>query len=713
MTFSLSDRPLQESESDFLNRNHFAEKIHDLFSTTEDLSIRVGIFGEWGSGKTTIANWISSWLTKDGHITIWISPWSCKTLAETWKIIAIELANNTKVCGIRIRILYQLINFIPKLRNLLDLPDPTGGVIKVAGSIALKLIDNAKRDVAIFRHFSPNKKIFIFVDDLDRCDPNIIPHFLLSLKELLDQPGLNFILMFDNEVVTRSITEHHPAWRNSDRFIEKIIDYRYSLPPIPEKTLAEVFFSNLINLCPQAPLSELTELGNILPNNPRRIKAILKILSVAAEEINRHRTDELDWPSLLYIALIRAESEEVFSAYKQKISSDVKTFIVRQISQKEEDKDLEKKELYELINNHSPADTKIRERIINLIEKWESIRDLNRIDKIFYTLNFVDIPHYFTWPEIDAIISSWNKGKPLEIILDENKNFDSQRHHQKMEELVTLLIEKYDRTLAIGANSFTLADQEAIICSAHRLLELISKIINLLQSEKLSLIVFRRLIGVAWQWFEFWGNPSDRTARKREIKLLNSLVINSGASWLAYVTAIESLDSSFGRRRKYLKNLSACLIFPLREKVCTRIINQFKVKFGVKELFKDPERKFREPEITKSMLFDVASPLWTQAEWMLSLINDASSNPIVQENFFLFLEHLSDGIEELNSPLKKLSTQFYNEKTINVLWNAAISQPLQYRQLRDARKVRAFLSKKISLDTLAYPLWLQRNLDKH
>ncbi len=44
----------KESKIDFLNFNEIAESIKDLITEKELMPISIGVFGDWGAGKSTI-----------------------------------------------------------------------------------------------------------------------------------------------------------------------------------------------------------------------------------------------------------------------------------------------------------------------------------------------------------------------------------------------------------------------------------------------------------------------------------------------------------------------------------------------------------------------------------------------------------------------------------------------------------------------------------
>jgi predicted KAP-like P-loop ATPase len=80
-----------------------------------------------------------------------------------------------------------------------------------------------------------NSRLVVLVDDLDRCDPKLLPQLLLSLRELLDLPGFTFLLAFDDEIVGKALIDNNPAWLDGSDFLEKILDFRFHLPPVTEK----------------------------------------------------------------------------------------------------------------------------------------------------------------------------------------------------------------------------------------------------------------------------------------------------------------------------------------------------------------------------------------------------------------------------------------------------------------------------------------------
>jgi hypothetical protein len=53
--------------------------------------------------------------------------------------------------------------------------------------------------------------VIVFIDDLDRATPELLPKLLLSLREILDLPGFTFVLAFDNEIVADGLKTANKA----------------------------------------------------------------------------------------------------------------------------------------------------------------------------------------------------------------------------------------------------------------------------------------------------------------------------------------------------------------------------------------------------------------------------------------------------------------------------------------------------------------------
>ncbi|WP_277870694.1 P-loop NTPase fold protein, partial [Vibrio splendidus] len=73
-----ADQSDKESKIDFLNFNEIAESIKDLITEKELMPISIGVFGDWGAGKSTILELTAKALEREEqeYIQIHFDAWT-------------------------------------------------------------------------------------------------------------------------------------------------------------------------------------------------------------------------------------------------------------------------------------------------------------------------------------------------------------------------------------------------------------------------------------------------------------------------------------------------------------------------------------------------------------------------------------------------------------------------------------------------------------
>ena len=82
-------------------------------------------------------------------------------------------------------------------------------------------------DINQIRKTLDTRLFVIIIDDLDRTDPALIGKLFLCLREMLDITGFRFLVPFDEQVISTALTKSNPAWSDGNRFLEKILDFRF------------------------------------------------------------------------------------------------------------------------------------------------------------------------------------------------------------------------------------------------------------------------------------------------------------------------------------------------------------------------------------------------------------------------------------------------------------------------------------------------------
>lgn len=98
LPLSVSDRATSE---DMLSYKEFTEPIANRIAqlTDEDIPITIGIFGEWGSGKTSFLKMLSDDLKKNSIDPIWFDAWKYDREDNLWSALLQCILNHIKING--------------------------------------------------------------------------------------------------------------------------------------------------------------------------------------------------------------------------------------------------------------------------------------------------------------------------------------------------------------------------------------------------------------------------------------------------------------------------------------------------------------------------------------------------------------------------------------------------------------------------------------
>jgi hypothetical protein len=236
----------------------------------------IGIFGDWGSGKTTLMRAIEHELSAhDDVVTVWFNAWRYErephlmvplldTLRESLVCRAESAATSPNDAGLANRAAAAIGRVGKALLAGLTL---SGGVAGVGIQLdAGKVIDGlagdppAPKESLSFYHAGFNmlrdaisefadqgaRRVVVFVDDLDRCLPENALEVLESMKLFFDIEGFVFVAGLDQSVVDRAVAFKYrrtgdPAAApiEGTAYIKKIFQLPFGLPRIGTEQLQD------------------------------------------------------------------------------------------------------------------------------------------------------------------------------------------------------------------------------------------------------------------------------------------------------------------------------------------------------------------------------------------------------------------------------------------------------------------------------------------
>ncbi len=228
--------------------------------------VAIGVFGDWGSGKTTILKLVGNEFDADGTgdgdiravLVVWTQPWEYDPLLDpkatlieqVLSAVQAEVAKNAGLAE-------KLKSRFADLRKRVDVSKAITLAAKTAITVSPPSIDQLSaifskesgaeqptlqgfRDeyATLMSELEGISRVVVLVDDLDRCLPEAVVGTLEAIKLFLSVPRMGFVIAADERSVTQAIAtryEQAPKPQEMARdYLEKIVQIPLTVPALGE-----------------------------------------------------------------------------------------------------------------------------------------------------------------------------------------------------------------------------------------------------------------------------------------------------------------------------------------------------------------------------------------------------------------------------------------------------------------------------------------------
>ncbi|MCX2829586.1 P-loop NTPase fold protein [Bacillus pseudomycoides] len=316
------DEAIRSLKEDALGRVHTAKLITDILETNPNKNMKIGIYGKWGSGKTSIMNLVELLLEgkkeEKKYIMCRFNPWIYNNEKDLWigfrKSIEEALILDSK--GILDFSLFKnikkvFLSIFQHSTSKLPIGKLIDELIKNPGT---PMQDQIKASINNYLNQSvgENNKIIVFVDDLDRLDDaKMILNVLKTIKEILNINNISYIFAIDDENVSRIIADEMKL-PNGHLFLEKIIDYHITIDD-PAKRDWEFLLQQEINrLDTTIDKNVIKTIKEYLPSNPRTLKRYMQNMQLLTPILQRFKDEELNLGFIYLGQLLKSELPDVY-----------------------------------------------------------------------------------------------------------------------------------------------------------------------------------------------------------------------------------------------------------------------------------------------------------------------------------------------------------------------------------------------------------------
>ncbi|ROL62669.1 hypothetical protein BLX41_31810 [Pseudomonas protegens] len=432
------DAALTQRADDLLERWPVAKLIYRMITATPlGWSTRIGLYGQWGSGKTSVLNFLQQIAEDADDIVVRFPAWQVTGeegfIAQFYLQLTAVLEHKGLAEPLQPwlkRLSKKVTDTLNKVSNSaaqVTLPDSAeyAPMISAAAHVSGVVFDKLSgmlqldaEDLNALHQQLGKRRVIVFIDDLDRADPKVLPQTLLALRELLDWPDFVFVLAFDKEVVSRALHSYSAAFGESaQHFLDKIIDVPFTLPAPTPKQVQRMVAKSLQDSCGFLPPLAIEQCAQWFPGNPRYAKRICRSLSVFGAAHDRHEKDELDWRGIILQTLLR-ESEpgmaEYFTQNYQEISSAFRPPMLTSPNE-------------EACNRHRQAALAMTPHAANspqgtwalgLFEEVTKARidSQSWLEKINYEMSLAVLVPAFTFPGLKQFFNTWREHRAVRII---------------------------------------------------------------------------------------------------------------------------------------------------------------------------------------------------------------------------------------------------------------------------------------------------------
>ena len=256
-----SDRPIESANQDLLGRLTFSKQLAEaIFKYGGKDGLVIGLFGKWGTGKTSILNIVVNEINSlsedscDKPIIVKFSPWNYTDKDNLISLFFRVLKNKLDIDKDeekRKKIGKALTDYSDALDALSLVPMVGSGlaillktIAKAQGAEFSKEVDldvtrNHLEEVLSENH----QKIVVIIDDIDRLTNSQIRDIFQLVKQVGNFPNIIYVLSMDRNVVCRALEEVHNI--DGSEYLEKIVQIPFEIPALMKPQIREIFLAKL------------------------------------------------------------------------------------------------------------------------------------------------------------------------------------------------------------------------------------------------------------------------------------------------------------------------------------------------------------------------------------------------------------------------------------------------------------------------------------
>lgn len=233
-----ADLPLVDPDDDRLGYAPFAERLAGAIAALDpDQAMVLALNGAWGSGKTTVLNFVEHHLRYEQRhgpvVVVRFNPWQFSPDDD----LAVRLVDQMQAGLAPANV--QLASALEDIGALLSGKRLSTSRRRRAG--VPFALDEARAAVADELRKVP--RVAVLIDDVDRLEAHQLTELFRAVRAVADFPNVVYLLAFD-EGVARSVLSSGSVI-DGGQYLEKMVQSAFELPDLDRSLLRDLFFESI------------------------------------------------------------------------------------------------------------------------------------------------------------------------------------------------------------------------------------------------------------------------------------------------------------------------------------------------------------------------------------------------------------------------------------------------------------------------------------
>jgi predicted KAP-like P-loop ATPase len=286
-----SDAPQFHPSFDEFGYAPFARAIAKAaYTTPSPKGLVMAIDGPWGTGKTTLLNFMRHYLSEHDlasflkdeptpPVLVDFNPW---WFADGEQLAMQFLVQFRARFPAENKVLLGIADVIAEYADAIgtavsaSITAGVGSSIPLLGPLVSRLLEMFRRplkDVPKLKEeisealVNAGQRFIVFVDDIDRLAPDEIREVFKVIKAVANFPNVVYVLAFDRRLVSEAL-RISLALQDGDAYLEKIVQAQFALPAVSHELVIQKFVKDLDRLFGSISDDEIdidpTYWGNVL-----------------------------------------------------------------------------------------------------------------------------------------------------------------------------------------------------------------------------------------------------------------------------------------------------------------------------------------------------------------------------------------------------------------------------------------------------------------